>query len=250
MPLFDSNIQQHRIERAQLYSNEDRFLYRWAEQQVNDRLQDIKREFKNILIISDFDTNLENDLADANTPPYDCVISILSLHRNEDPAQHLKHCLKSLKPDGFFLGLFFGGDTLTELKQSIIHAETSISGGSHQRTTPLMTKQQAGSLLQSAGFALPVIDSDIVQVGYRQLSTLYQDLRAMGETNTLTSQSKTIPPKTLFKKTEEHYKSNFLEHGKYTATFDIIFCSGWSPDKSQQKPLRPGSAQTSLKDVL
>jgi hypothetical protein len=27
------------------------------------------------------------------------------------------------------------------------------------------------------------------------------------------------------------------------ATFDIVWLSGWAPHDSQQKPLRPGSAQ-------
>ena len=34
------------------------------------------------------------------------------------------------------------------------------------------------------------------------------------------------------------------------ATFDILWLSGWTPHESQQKPLRPGSAQASLADAV
>jgi hypothetical protein len=38
--------------------------------------------------------------------------------------------------------------------------------------------------------------------------------------------------------------------GRVRATFELIWLSGWAPHESQQKPLRPGSAQTRLADAL
>ena len=38
--------------------------------------------------------------------------------------------------------------------------------------------------------------------------------------------------------------------GRIRATFEIVWLSGWAPHESQQKPLRPGSAQTRLADAL
>jgi len=38
--------------------------------------------------------------------------------------------------------------------------------------------------------------------------------------------------------------------GKITATFEFVFMSGWAPDASQQKPLKPGSATQRLADAL
>jgi len=34
------------------------------------------------------------------------------------------------------------------------------------------------------------------------------------------------------------------------ATFEIVTLTGWVPHESQQKPLRPGSAQVRLADAL
>jgi hypothetical protein len=35
-----------------------------------------------------------------------------------------------------------------------------------------------------------------------------------------------------------------------SATYEHIYLTGWAPDPSQQKPLRPGSAQLRLADAL
>ena len=49
----------------------------------------------------------------------------------------------------------------------------------------------------------------------------------------------------------EIYAQRFSDpDGKVRATFEIIWLSGWAPHESQQKPLRPGSAQTRLADAL
>jgi len=34
------------------------------------------------------------------------------------------------------------------------------------------------------------------------------------------------------------------------ATFEILTLTGWAPDPSQQKPLKPGSAKMRLADAL
>ncbi|MGB1076953.1 MAG: class I SAM-dependent methyltransferase [Bdellovibrionales bacterium] len=248
--LFEEKKIQLNIQRAsKQFSDTDRFLYRWAEDKIKERLKDIKREFKNIKIISDFPIHIENAQA-GNKPPYDCVISIFNLHRTNTPEEQLRQIHKSLKPDGMFLGLFFGDATLTELKQSLTKTEINLSNGSHQRVQPFMSKQQVGALMQSSNFALPVIDSEYVLVDYTKINTLYTDLRAMGETNSLTTRSKKPVPKIFFDNLEKQYAKDFSSKDKFTATYEVIFCTGWTPDESQQKPLRPGSGKTSLKDVL
>jgi hypothetical protein len=48
-----------------------------------------------------------------------------------------------------------------------------------------------------------------------------------------------------------HYAANFGEpDGKLRATFDIVYLTGWAPHESQQQPLKPGSAQSSLAAAL
>ena len=41
-----------------------------------------------------------------------------------------------------------------------------------------------------------------------------------------------------------------LPDGRVSATFDLIFLTGWAPSVDQQRALRPGSAKTRLADAL
>ena len=108
-----------------------------------------------------------------------------------------------------------------------------------------------GSLLQRTGFALPVIDLDRLTVRYDTIFHLMRDLRAMGMTNILNARSRRPATRTLFLRAGEIYAERFADpDGRLHATFDIVYLSGWRPHDSQQKPLKPGSAQMSLAEAL
>ena len=73
----------------------------------------------------------------------------------------------------------------------------------------------------------------------------------MGERNVITDRKKTFTPRSLFMMAQEHYAQNHDDaDGRLRATFEIIFMAGWAPHASQQKPLRPGSADHSLAQTL
>ena len=77
------------------------------------------------------------------------------------------------------------------------------------------------------------------------------ELRAMGEANALAERSRSFAPRRLFEETETNYRSaHALPDGRVTATFDLIFLTGWAPSADQQRALRPGSAKTRLADAL
>jgi len=47
------------------------------------------------------------------------------------------------------------------------------------------------------------------------------------------------------------YAERFADpDGRVRATLELVHVSGWAPHDSQQKPLRPGSAQARLADAL
>jgi hypothetical protein len=146
---------------------------------------------------------------------------------------------------------FFGGDTLRELRYAFFQAELELKGGAGARVSPFITVQQAAALLQHAGFALPVVDHDCLTVIYPDLVSLMRQLRAMGETNALVERTKYFTPQSVFQKTEEIYKKFYgTECGGVRATFQVVTLTGWAPDACQQKPLKPGSAEKKLQDVL
>ncbi len=110
----------------------------------------------------------------------DLVLSNLSLHWVNDLPGALIQIRNALKPDGLFLAAMLGGDTLTELRQALMEAEIAETGGASPRVSPFADLSDAASLLQRAGFALPVADSDTITVTYPDAFALMRDLRRMG----------------------------------------------------------------------
>jgi SAM-dependent methyltransferase len=181
----------------------------------------------------------------------DLVTSCLSLHWVNDLPGALLQIRKSLKADGFFLGALLGGDTLFELRRCLQDAEAELHGALSPRLSPLTDVRDAGGLLQRAGFALPVVDSDTIEVTYENAFRLMADLRGMGETNAVKARHKANPGKRLFLRAAELYQERFAEaDGRLLATFQVLYLSGWSPHESQQQPLRRGSASQRLADAL
>jgi NADH dehydrogenase [ubiquinone] 1 alpha subcomplex assembly factor 5 len=105
--------------------------------------------------------------------------------------------------------------------------------------------------LQRAGFALPVADSDTVTVTYAHPLALMQEIKAMGASNMLVERSRRPVTRTFMLRAAEIYQDTYgLPGGRIPATFEIITLSAWVPHESQQKPLRPGSAQKRLAEAL
>jgi SAM-dependent methyltransferase len=181
----------------------------------------------------------------------DLAVSALALHWSDDLPGTLAQIRNALKPDGLFLAALLGGDTLTELRQSLAAAESEITGGASPRVSPFTELRAAGALLQRAGFALPVIDQDRRTVRYDSALHLMRDLRAMGATNVLHERSRRPLRRQVLIRAAAIYAQRFSDaDGRVRATFDIISMSGWAPHASQQKPLRPGSAKARMADAL
>ncbi len=181
----------------------------------------------------------------------DLVVAPLTLQYVNDLPGVLIQIRRALRPDGLFLGAIMGGRTLTELREALATAETEVRGGVSPRVSPFADIRELGSLLQRAGYALPVVDSDPVTVTYDTAFHLMRDLRGMGAANALTLRDRTPTPRGLFTRMAEVYGERFSEPGgRIRATFEIIYVTGWTPHASQPKPLRPGSAKTRLADAL
>jgi SAM-dependent methyltransferase len=181
----------------------------------------------------------------------DLVVSALALQFVNDLPGALIQIRRALRPDGLFLAALVGGDTLTELRQSFVIAESEIEQGTSPRVAPFADLRDLGGLLQRAGFALPVTDVDRLTVRYADPLALMHDLRRMGATNLLIERSRRPLRRSTLVKMMEIYGSRFADQdGRIRATFEIVWLSAWAPHESQQKPLRPGSAQRRLADAL
>lgn len=181
----------------------------------------------------------------------DLVVSALALQFVNDLPGVFLQIRRALKPDGLFLAALFGGDTLTELRQSFAAAESEVEGGASPHVAPFVELRELGGLLQRAGFALPVTDVERVTVRYASAFDLMQDLRRMGATNSLASRRRTPLRRTTLMRMAEIYAQRFADaDGRIRCTFDIVWLSGWAPHPDQQQPLKPGSAKARLADAL
>ncbi len=182
---------------------------------------------------------------------FDLVASALALHWVGDLPGALLQLRRVLKPDGLFLAAMLGGNTLVELRAAFIEAELAEEGGASPRVSPTADLADAAALLLRAGFALPVADTETITVTYSDALALMRDLRGMGETNALTARRRTpLRRRTLLRAAGLYAERFGLPNGRIPATFEILFLTGWAPDRSQPKALRPGSAARRLADAL
>lgn len=181
----------------------------------------------------------------------DLVVSGLALQFVNDLPGALIQIRRALKADGLLLAALIGGDSLMELRQAFAEAESEIEGGISPRVAPFADIRDLGSLLQRAGFALPVVDSDRVVVRYDQPIALMRDLRAMAATNIAVERRRTPLRRATLQRMLEIYARRFADaDGRVRATFEIVWLTGWAPHERQQKPLKPGSATRRLADAL
>lgn len=182
---------------------------------------------------------------------FDLVMSNLSLHWVNDLPGTLVQLRRILKPDGMLLIAMLGGETLKELRQALSEAEIAEEGGLSPRVSPFADVRDLGGLLQRAGFALPVVDADVVPITYGDPMRLMADLRGMGETNAVAEQRKTLTRRNTLLTALARYQQVFAApDGRLPATFQVLTMTAWKPHPSQQQPAKPGSATASLADVV
>jgi SAM-dependent methyltransferase len=274
--IFDRALIRVRARRA-LALGPATFLIERVAEDFADRLAVVKREFPRVVdlgtptdavrralarvpsvghVIAAGTSSDAGVVADEEALPFatgtlDLVVSALALQAVNDLPGALIQIRRALKPDGLFLAALLGGDTLAELRESFAAAEAEVEGGVSPRVAPFADLRDIGALLQRAGFALPVVDSDRVTVRYATPLALMHDLRRMGATNPLVERRRTPLRRATLMRMFEIYAERFADaDDKLRATFEIVWLSGWAPHETQQKPLAPGSAQTRLADAL
>jgi SAM-dependent methyltransferase len=267
--LFDRALLRVRQQRAQQRGPATFLLDRVAEEMA-ERLHAVLREFAHAADIGTPGDQVRNalagrvgeiariDLPDSESGPLplapasiDLAVSALALQFVNDLPGVLAQIRRALKPDGLLLAAMVGGDTLTELRQSFAAAEAELERGISPRVAPSADLRDVGALLQRAGFALPVTDVDRIVVRYGNAFALMQDLRRMGATNVLVERRRAPTRRATLLRMAQIYGDRFADpDGRVRATFDVIWLTGWSPHASQQQPLQPGSAKTSLAQAV
>ena len=181
----------------------------------------------------------------------DAVVSVLALHWVNDLPGTLAQIHRMLKPDGLFMAVLPGGETLRELRSIFAATESARSGGITPRVAPFIDVRDAGALLQRAGFALPVADAETITVTYPHLFALMDDLRGSAQSNMLQQQAQHFTPRGFFTDAAARYAEQFSDaETQLAATVELVTLTGWKPATNQQQPAKRGSGKISLGKAL
>jgi SAM-dependent methyltransferase len=193
----------------------------------------------------------DEDLLPFKAASLNLIVSGLALHRVNDLPGALIQIRQSLAPDGLFMAALLGAGALFELREALIEAEAKAQGGASPRVAPFGDVRAYGALLQRAGFALPVADAERLTLLYPNPREAMREIRALGGGNVLLARSRRPLGRHTLARAEDIYRARHgTPDGQVKATFEIVYISGWGPDQSQQKPLKPGSAARRLADAL
>lgn len=282
--IFDRTTLRRRRERAALHWGDQAFLKREIASRVVERLDDVRRTFALALDLGCHGDEIASALgshspvgalmrtdigvgfgrraqgpvvvADEESLPFaprsfDLVLSAMSLHWVNDLPGTLIQIGRILKPDGLLLAGMLGGGTLWQLRAALAAAESEIEGGLSPRVSPFADLRDAAGLLQRAGFAMPVADSETIDVEYPSALALMRDLGAMGESNLVAERRQGFSRRGTLLRAAQIYDERFARpSGRVAASFEVLFLHGWAPHASQPQPLRPGSAAHRLAAAL
>ena len=260
---FDRRLGRLRRARAERSDRDALYLHRRAADELAERLDLVARPFARALQVGE-DPYLadllrarglevvacgEDDLPAAEGP-FDLAVSVGLLDTVNDLPGALVLIRRALRPDGLFLAAFAGAGSLPRLRRAMRSAEEAEGMGAAPRLHPQIDVRAAGDLLVRAGFVLPVVDRDIVEVRYPSLTALVQDLRAMGATNRLAGQSARPFGRMGLAAALADFAGGAGSDGKTAERFEIVHLTGWAPAPGQPQPARRGSATASLADAL
>lgn len=194
---------------------------------------------------------VDPELLDLPGRGYDLIVSIFDLDVVDDVPGFLARARAHLRGDGLLIAAAIGGDSLTELREAFLSADAEIGGGAYLRVAPFIPLSEAAGLLQRAGLALPVSDVETHTVRYQSPLSLMRELKALGASNPLADRPNKFATLKLLQAAAAAYEGLAADSdGRVRATLELVWMSGWAPHESQQKPLKPGSAEISLTKIL
>jgi len=275
---FDRRLRRLRRDRAASAGGEADYLLRRAADEIVDRLDLVSRTFGRALDLGCGDGYLtarlrergmevvpadpglrfaraaagiqcDEDRLPFGDGAFDLVVSAGTLDAVNDLPGALLLIRRALRPDGLFLAAFAGAGSLVRLRGAMLAADSQ-AGGAAPRIHPQIDVRAAGDLLARAGFALPVVDVDALDVRFAGFGRLIRDLRAMGAGNMLGLRDRRPLGRAALAAAMAEWESHADADGKVTERFEILHLLGWAPSPDQPKPAKRGSATASLAQAL
>lgn len=218
-----------------------RYLAQDMVEDVLERLAFLRVEPARALIIGDYTGALEEALCERGVSVtrvepaqgfdeeqpwpfegFDFIASLGTLDTVNDLPGALVHMRKALVLGGMMIASFLSAGSLPALRAIMLDADGDRPA---PRLHPVVDVRAGGQLLQRTLYADPVIDQRPLDVSFRSLDRLVDDLRAQGLSNVLADPG---PP--LGKAALTRARAAFAaacERGRMVERFEILTLSGW-----------------------
>ena len=232
------------------------FLYERAFEDIIDRLKLVTHSFHSALLVGAPDRHWRGSLAqtapdvtvvdpgallakqsdgvqaiedelDLEPGSFDLCVAIGTLDTVNDLPGAMLRLRLLLKPDSLLIGAMSGGQTLPRLRAAM-RAADAVAATASPHVHPRIEPASLAQLLGSAGFAMPVVDVDRVQVAYRDLRLLIADLRSMGATNILNTRSRSPLTRAALGAAQDAFAAG-QDGGRTVETFEILHFAAWTP---------------------
>lgn len=256
--IFDRPLRRRRRDRAATDLHDAFYLHRRAAEELIGRLDLVKREWNDVLLLGAHDPSLaetfrargmsvvaadpgrrfaaaaggvqtDEDRLPFADSSFDLVFSVGLLDSVDDLPGALLLIRRTLRPDGLLLAAFAGAGSLPRLRSALRAAEAAEGLPAAPRLHPQLDVRAAGDLLGRAGFVLSVADCETVAVRFAAFTDLIADLRAMGATNLLAARSTRPFGKKGLAAAMTDFAAAADADGRTTERMDIVYLSAWSP---------------------
>ncbi len=141
-----------------------------------------------------------------------------------------------LRPGGLLLSAFPGGETLKELRGAWALADEAAGRVPPPlRVAPFCDIRQVGTLLQMAGFVMPVVDTERLKLRYADALSLMQEIRAMGLSARILAGR---DPRPVTRRLLAHAAAALETacsgpDGRIAVTLEMLHVSAWAPEPDQ-----------------
>jgi SAM-dependent methyltransferase len=158
----------------------DQIVQRNWRENIVDRLLFVRKKFikkalvslDNSLLIrakacvdfADFDAYTYDQILNIQENSYDLIITTPCLQYVGELPALLDACKKRLTGKGLFIGSCIGEDSFFDIKVLFAQHDHEIYSGLAQRFIPLIHTKDAGALMQSLGFYMPISDCDRILI--------------------------------------------------------------------------------------
>lgn len=173
----------------------------------------------------------------------DLVFSNLMLPFCADPLRTLAEARRVLRHPGAFLFTSLGPDTLSELQRAWQSADR------FHHVLPFMDMHDLGDAVVHAGFAEPVLDTEILTVTYRDLDRALADLRGAGSINASIGRNPGLTGRAAWQRMADAYESIRSADGLLPGTIEVVFVLAWAGDSAGRRR-RDGAVEVPVDQLL